>query len=94
VLRPHSTKLGQIMDISRGRLAFRYIASEEPSNGSFKLVRFAHNWNIGMVGTQVKLCAMLGLRGFSSFLYIVPIFHCSSIKFAIASINIYHLNRF
>ena len=59
MLRPHSTKLGQIidilgqiMDISRGRLAFRYIASEEPSNGSSKLVRFAHNWNTGILGTQ------------------------------------------
>jgi len=34
---PHSTRLGQIIDISRGGLAFRCIASEERSNGSCEL---------------------------------------------------------
>lgn len=38
VLRPHYAELlGQIIDISRGGVSFRYIASEELSNGSFKL---------------------------------------------------------
>ena len=35
---PHSTqKLGQIIDMSMGGLAFSYIAEQEPSNGSFEL---------------------------------------------------------
>ena len=34
---PHSTKVGQIIDMSRQGLAFRYIAGEERSNGSFEL---------------------------------------------------------
>jgi len=34
---PHSTKVGQIIDMSGQGLAFRYIAGEERSNGSFKL---------------------------------------------------------
>jgi hypothetical protein len=34
---PHSTKVGQIIDMSRHGLAFRYIAGEERSNGSFEL---------------------------------------------------------
>ena len=43
VLRCHwpcSTRLGPIIDVSKGGLAFRYIdiASEEGSNGSFELV--------------------------------------------------------
>ena len=38
---PHSTqKVGQITDISMGGLAFSYIASEEPSNGSVQLSIF------------------------------------------------------
>lgn len=38
---PHSTqKLGQIIDIGMGGLAFSYIASEEPSNGSLELSIF------------------------------------------------------
>jgi len=34
---PHSTKVGQIIDISRQGLAFRYIADEGWSNGSSEL---------------------------------------------------------
>lgn len=34
---PHSTKVGQIIDISRQGLAFRYIADEGRSNGSSEL---------------------------------------------------------
>jgi hypothetical protein len=34
---PHSTKVGQIVDMSRQGLAFRYIASEERSGGSIEL---------------------------------------------------------
>jgi len=34
---PHSTKVGQIIDMSMGGLAFSYIAEQEPSNGSFEL---------------------------------------------------------
>jgi hypothetical protein len=34
---PHSTRLGQIIDISKGGLAFRYIAGEEQSHGPSEL---------------------------------------------------------
>ena len=37
---PHSTKVGQIVDMSMGGLAFSYIAEQEPSNGSFELCIF------------------------------------------------------
>jgi hypothetical protein len=36
-LGPHSTRIGQIIDVSMGGLAFSYIAGEEPSDGSFEL---------------------------------------------------------
>jgi c-di-GMP-binding flagellar brake protein YcgR len=38
--RPHDGKLGEIIDISMGGLAFRYLATTEPSNGSHKLKIF------------------------------------------------------
>jgi hypothetical protein len=34
---PHSTKVGQIIDLSRDGLAFHYVTSEGGSNGSFEL---------------------------------------------------------
>jgi hypothetical protein len=37
VFRAHVSKLGQIMDISRSGLAFRYIAAKEWSNGLFEI---------------------------------------------------------
>ena len=43
--QPCSTPLGQIIDVSRGGLAFRYIAGEEGSNGSFELVILLANNN-------------------------------------------------
>jgi hypothetical protein len=44
VLGPHSTKLGQIIDVSAGGLAFSYIAGKEPSNSPFELsVLFAED---------------------------------------------------
>jgi hypothetical protein len=33
----HPTRLGEIIDISIGGLAFRYLATKKPSNGSHKL---------------------------------------------------------
>lgn len=36
-LGPHYVKLGQMMDVSTHGLAFCYMASEEPSDGSFEL---------------------------------------------------------
>jgi hypothetical protein len=33
----HSTKVGQIADMSMDGLAFSYIAEQKPSNGSFEL---------------------------------------------------------
>ena len=38
--RPRDTRLGEIIDISMGGLAFRYLATKEPSNGSCKLKIF------------------------------------------------------
>lgn len=39
-LGPHYVKLGQMMDVSTHGLAFCYMASEEPSDGSFELEIF------------------------------------------------------
>ena len=38
VLRAHSIELGQIIDVSKSGLAFRYVSSQQPSSGSFELV--------------------------------------------------------
>jgi hypothetical protein len=35
--RPHGPKLGEVIDISKGGLAFRYGSGEEPSGGSKEL---------------------------------------------------------
>jgi hypothetical protein len=43
--QPRSTPPGQIIDVSRGGLAFRYIAGEEGSNGSFELIILLANNN-------------------------------------------------
>ena len=41
---PHSTKVGQIIDIGRDGLAFHYVTSEGGSNGSFELgILFAYH---------------------------------------------------
>jgi len=37
VLGPHSTKIGQIIDVSMGGVAFGYIAGKEPPDTSFEL---------------------------------------------------------
>ena len=37
VRRPNHSRLGEIIDISMGGVAFRYFATKEPSNGSYKL---------------------------------------------------------
>ena len=37
VLRAHFLELGEIIDVSKGGLAFRYIPSQQPSNGLFQL---------------------------------------------------------
>lgn len=38
VFRAHSIELGQIINVSRNGLAFRYVSSQQPSSGSFELV--------------------------------------------------------
>lgn len=38
VFRAHSIELGQIINVSRKGLAFRYVSSQQPSSGSFELV--------------------------------------------------------
>ena len=42
-LRPDFTKLGKLIDISRGGLAFRYIGPEEESRGPTQLDLFTGN---------------------------------------------------
>jgi c-di-GMP-binding flagellar brake protein YcgR len=37
VRRPSHSKLGEIINISMGGVAFRYLATKKPSNGSYKL---------------------------------------------------------
>lgn len=37
VLGSHSAKIGQVIDVSKGGLAFSYLAGEEPSNQPFEL---------------------------------------------------------
>jgi hypothetical protein len=51
---PHSATIGQIIDISRGGLAIRYIAGEERSNDSSKLsIVFAdHSFYLPKVPTK------------------------------------------
>lgn len=34
---PENSRLGEVVDISSGGLSFRYLATEEPPNGSYKL---------------------------------------------------------
>jgi hypothetical protein len=38
--KPHDARLGEIIDISMGGLAFRYLATKKLSNGSYKLKIF------------------------------------------------------
>jgi len=37
VRRPHDSKLGEIINIGMGGVAFRYLVAKEPPNGSYKL---------------------------------------------------------
>ncbi len=43
--RPHDNRLGEIVDISMGGLAFRYLATRKPSNGSYRLKIFLAEGN-------------------------------------------------
>ncbi|UCD86881.1 MAG: PilZ domain-containing protein [Desulfobacterales bacterium] len=43
VLGPHFTKVGRIIDISMGGIAFRHVDKEEPSNGLYQVDLFHMN---------------------------------------------------
>lgn len=55
VLTDHDRKLGQIIDISRGGLAFHYIANGGPSNESSELDIFAPEigFHLGKIPTRI-----------------------------------------
>jgi len=48
-LGPHDTKVGQIIDVSMGGLAFRYVGSEEPSNGELDIFLNERDFYLGRV---------------------------------------------
>ena len=54
VLTPHFAKVGQIIDMSMGGLAFSYIAEQEPSNGSFELDIFLTDHSFYLEKVPVK----------------------------------------
>jgi hypothetical protein len=48
-LGPHDTKVGQIIDVGMGGLAFRYVGSEEPSNGELDVFLNERDFYLGRV---------------------------------------------
>jgi hypothetical protein len=48
-LGPHDTKVGQIIDVGMGGLAFRYVGSEEPSNGELDIFLNERDFYLGRV---------------------------------------------
>jgi len=56
---PHSAKVGQIIDMSMGGLAFGYISSEEQSNRSFELDVFLTDHSFYLEKVPVKTISNL-----------------------------------
>ncbi len=48
-LGPHDTKVGQIIDVGMGGLAFRYVGREEPSNGELDIFLNERDFYLGRV---------------------------------------------
>ena len=45
----HDTQVGQIIDVSMGGLAFRYVGSEEPSNGELDIFLSERDFYLGRI---------------------------------------------
>ena len=63
VLRAHFLELGQIIDVSRGGLAFRYIPSRQPSSRSFELVILLGNGSFYLDEIPFKIVSDLETNG-------------------------------
>jgi hypothetical protein len=48
-LGPYDAKVGQIIDVSTGGLAFRYVGSEEPSNGELSIFVAEGDFYVGQI---------------------------------------------
>jgi hypothetical protein len=48
-LGPHDTKVGQIVDLSMGGLAFRYVGDAEPSNGELDIFLSERDFYVGRI---------------------------------------------
>jgi len=48
-LGPHDTKVGQIIDVSMGGLAFRYVGDAEPSNGELDIFLSERDFYVGRI---------------------------------------------
>lgn len=46
---PYDAKVGQIIDVGTGGLAFRYVGSEEPSNGELNIFLTERDFYIGRI---------------------------------------------
>ena len=63
--RPHGPRLGEVINISRGGLAFRYYgdyADEEPSNDSNKLNIFLEEGNFHLNDVPFRTVTDFGIR--------------------------------
>lgn len=48
-LGPYDTKVGQVIDLGMGGLAFRYIGSEDPSNGELDIFLSERDFYLGRI---------------------------------------------
>ena len=46
---PYDAKVGQIIDVSTGGLAFRYVGTEEPSNGELSIFLAERDFYVGQI---------------------------------------------
>ena len=46
---PYDAKVGQVIDVSMGGLAFRYVGTEEPSNGELSIFLAERDFYVGQI---------------------------------------------
>ena len=46
---PYDAKVGQIIDVSTGGLAFRYVGTKEPSNGELSIFLAERDFYVGQI---------------------------------------------
>lgn len=46
---PYDAKVGQVIDVSTGGLAFRYVGTEEPSNGELSIFLAERDFYVGQI---------------------------------------------